>query len=482
MALVTALALIVRFSTLGHQSLWLDEAYTDHLVHLGFGSMLSEIPKSESTPPLYYILTWAWTHVFGYSAVALRSVSALSGAATAAVVYAVATRVGGLRAGVIAGVLVSVSPIMVWYSQEARSYALATLLASVGLLCLIVYRDTAGTRWLAGWAISGALGLCTHYFVVFVLAPEVVWLLWRARARKEVQAAVGLVVLTVLALVPLALAQRGTGHADYISRGHLAMRAAQVPKQLLLGYASPAQAVTVSLAAVLVLVGALWPLVRDRTRIDRALLLALAAGLSCVVLPLLLALAGIDFLNTRNVLPALPSLLVVVGVGFALPRAWPLGGVLAAALALLFAVVVVLVETNIQYQRDDWRGASQALGFPVTDRVIVLSPGSGQLPLGVYQPGLRQLGPGGARVSELDLVALSAPASVGGGLATAPRPSGPVSVPPGFHMAGRTYDRVYTIVRFTSAVPVRVEVGALAASRIAPGAEAILLQSPGSEP
>jgi mannosyltransferase len=474
MALVTALALIVRFSTLGHQSLWLDEAYTDHLVHLGFGSMLSEIPKSESTPPLYYILTWAWTHVFGYSAVALRSVSALSGAATAAVVYALATRVGGLRAGVIAGVLVSVSPIMVWYSQEARSYALATLLASVGLLCLIVYRDTTGTRWLAGWAISGALGLCTHYFVVFVLAAEVVWLLWRARARKEVQAAVGLVGLTTLALVPLALAQRGTGHADYISRGHLAMRAAQVPKQLLLGYASPAQAVTVSLAAVLILVGALWPLVRDRTRIDRGLLLALAAGLSCVVLPLLLALVGIDFLNTRNVLPALPPLLVVVGVA--------LGGVLAAALALLFAVVVVLVETNVQYQRDDWRGASQALGLPATARVIVLSPGSGQLPLRVYQPGLRQLGPGGARVSELDLVALSAPASVGGGLAPAPRPSGPVSVPPGFHMAGSTYDRVYTILRFTSAVPVRVEVGALAASHIASGGVAILVQSPRPRP
>jgi hypothetical protein len=159
-----------------------------------------------------------------------------------------------------------------------------------------------------------------------------------------------------------------------------------------------------------------------------------------------------------------------------------LGGVLAGALALLFAVVVVLVETNVQYQRDDWRGASRSLGPPATARVIVLSPGSGQLPLGVYQRGLRQLGPGGARVTELDLVALSASASVGDGLATAPRPSGPVSVPPGFHLAGRTYDRGYTILRFTSAVPVRVEVGALSASRIAPGGVAILLQSPGSRP
>jgi mannosyltransferase len=464
MAVVTALALIVRFSTLGHQSLWLDEAYTDHLVHLGFGSMLSEIPKSESTPPLYYILTWAWTHVFGYSGFALRSVSALSGAATAAVVYALATRVGGLRAGVIAGVLVAVSPIMVWYSQEARSYALATLLASVGLLCLVAYRDTAGVRWLAGWAISGALGLCTHYFVVFVLVPQVVWLLWRARARREVQAAVGLVVLTALALVPLALAQRGTGHADYISRGHLAMRTAQVPKQLLLGYASPAQAVTVSLATVLVLVGALWPLVRDRTVIDRALLLVLAAGLSCVVLPFLLALVGIDFLNTRNVLPALPALLVVVAAGFALPRAWPLGGVLAGALALLFAVVVVLVETNVQYQRDDWRGAGQALGSSTQARVLIVAPGSGQLPFEIYQHGLQRLDTS-ARVREVDVVALPVP-GVGDGLGPAPRPIGAVPLPPQFHLVSSRYARTYTILRYTAPQPVLVTVAQLGGTQL----------------
>ncbi len=464
MALVTVLALVVRFSTLGRQSLWLDEAYTDHLVHLGFGSMLSEIPKSESTPPLYYIVTWAWTHVFGYSGFALRSVSAMSGAATAAVVYALATRVGGPRAGVIAGVLVAVSPIMVWYSQEARSYALATLLASVGLLCLIVYRDTARARWLSGWAISGALGLCTHYFVVFVLVPQVVWLLWHARARRAVQAAIALVVLTALALVPLALAQRGTGHADYISRGHLAMRTVQVPKQLLLGYASPAQAVTVSLAALLVLVGGLWPLVRDRTTIDRAVLLALATGLSCVVLPFLLALVGIDFLNTRNVLPALPALLVVVAVGFALPRAWPLGAVLAGALALLSAVVVVLVETNVQYQRDDWRGASQALGSSTQARVLILAPGSGQLPFEIYQHGLQRLNTS-ARVAEVDVVALPV-AGTGGGLGPAPRPIGAIPLPRQFHLVSSRYARTYTVLRYTAPEPVTVTVPQLRGTQL----------------
>src|SRR3954454_11427597 len=62
---LTALAAVLRFATLGDQSYWLDEVVTVHLGNLPFGDMLSAIPDSESTPPLYYILAWVWGHVFG---------------------------------------------------------------------------------------------------------------------------------------------------------------------------------------------------------------------------------------------------------------------------------------------------------------------------------------------------------------------------------------------------------------------------------
>ena len=112
-----------------------------HLVHLDLGALLSAIPKSESTPPFYYLVAWAWTHLFGYSEFALRSVSALAGAATVATVYVLANRLAGARAAAIAGVLVALSPLMVWFSQEARAYALATLLATLTVLCVINYLD-----------------------------------------------------------------------------------------------------------------------------------------------------------------------------------------------------------------------------------------------------------------------------------------------------------------------------------------------------
>jgi len=47
----------------------------------------------------------------------------------------------------------------VWFSQEARSYSLATLLSALTVLCLARYAGERRRRWLAGWAASAALGL-----------------------------------------------------------------------------------------------------------------------------------------------------------------------------------------------------------------------------------------------------------------------------------------------------------------------------------
>ncbi len=474
-AIVAAIAVVVRFCTLTVQSFWLDEAYTEHLVHLGFGSMLSSIPKSESTPPLYYVIAWGWTHLFGYSEFALRSVSALAGAATVAVGYLLADRLGGRRAAWIAGLLLAFSPLLIWFSQEARAYSLAALFATGTVLCLLRYLDTDSGRWLAGWAASAALGLCTHYFVVFVVAPEVGLLLWRRRTDARAVVGSGIVALVALALIPLALAQRGTGNADYIAQGSLTTRAAQVPKQFLVGYASPSQVLTAVVATVIILIGALWPLVRDCRQLDRTVPITLSIAVLAVLAPLVLALLGIDFLDTRNVLVALPALLCVAAVGFARPASWPRGAIMAGALVAVFAIVVARVDTDVRYQRSDWRGASDALGPVTGPRALVVTPGNGQLPLAVYQPHVTSLGTD--RVRELDVVGIPS-ASTGSGIGAAPRPTVPFHVPPGFKLVHATYNRAYTVLRFRSPTAVTVTPATLGSSHLGGGGFATLLQTP----
>ena len=356
------LAGIVRVPTLAEQSFWLDEGYTERLVRMSFGGMLHAIPISESTPPLYYAVAWCWTRLFGYSEFALRSLSALAGILTVLFVFALTVRLAGRKAGLLAGILVASSPLLIWYSQEARAYALATCLSTLSLLCFVGFRDTRARGWLTGWTISAALGLATHYFVAFVVGPELAWLLWRCRQDRRVLAAGAVVLATAVALAPLALAQRGTGHADYISQGSLTTRLLQIPKQFLTGYATPSQTISSVLAALLVAFALLRVLRRYRERVAKRAMIPLAVGVAGVLLPVLLALVGVDFLNPRNVLPALPPLLVVVAIGFATLASRRATVAAAGALGLVFVVVVALVDTNPRYQRDNWRGDSHPAG------------------------------------------------------------------------------------------------------------------------
>src|SRR6516165_8602686 len=78
---LVALGAWLRFSTLGAQSYWFDEAQAVHEVHLSFGAMLSSMSGVETNPPLYFVLGWIWAHIFGAGEVALRSLSALAGVA-----------------------------------------------------------------------------------------------------------------------------------------------------------------------------------------------------------------------------------------------------------------------------------------------------------------------------------------------------------------------------------------------------------------
>ena len=170
---LTALAAALRFSTLGLQSYHHDEIVTaSRILRDGFWHAMSAVGFSESAPPLYYVLAWLWTQLTGTGEFGLRSVSALAGVATVPVAYLIAVELRGRRAGIAAAALVAVNPMLLWYSQEARAYALFALLTAVSLLYFVRALDRGRRRDFTGWGIASALALATHYFAVFPVAAE----------------------------------------------------------------------------------------------------------------------------------------------------------------------------------------------------------------------------------------------------------------------------------------------------------------------
>ncbi|MGZ4262242.1 MAG: glycosyltransferase family 39 protein [Solirubrobacteraceae bacterium] len=190
---LVALAALIRVLVIDNQSFWMDEALTAYETHSSFGGMLGTVAHVETTPPLYFVLVWAWAHLFGSSEVGLRSLSTLAGIALVPIAFVTARELVSRWAGVLAAAFVAVNPFLVWYSQEARAYSLLTLLSGTGMLLAIRAVKRPGGRLYAGWALASALALATHYFAVFLIVPEALVLLRLAPRRRTAATAVGAV-------------------------------------------------------------------------------------------------------------------------------------------------------------------------------------------------------------------------------------------------------------------------------------------------
>src|SRR4029077_16358123 len=181
---LTVIAAALRFATLGAQAYHHDEIVTaSRVLRDGFWHAMEAVGFSESAPPLYYALAWVWTQLTGTGEFGLRSLSALGGVATVPVAYLLGAELRHRRAGIAAAALVAVNPMLLWYSQEARGYALLALLTAVAALYFVRALAGGRRRDFTVWGVASALALATHYFAIFPIALEATWLLWR-RGRR----------------------------------------------------------------------------------------------------------------------------------------------------------------------------------------------------------------------------------------------------------------------------------------------------------
>ncbi len=374
---LTGLAALLRFVTLGVQSYHHDEVVTAGRILGGsFGHAMDGVNYSESAPPLYYAIAWAWTQLTGTGEFGLRSVSALAGVATVPVAYLVGLELRGRRAGLMTAALVAVNPMLLWYSQEARVYALFALLCAVTLLYTVRILRHGRRRDVIAWGVFAGLALATHYFAVFPLAAEVFWLL--RKRRRESLAGFGIVVLSGLALAPLALHQMSLKHAEWISGEPLHHRLWGVATTFVTGetgdvIARPEQPALAIVPLALALAGLALLVLRANREERRAVALPLSVSLAAVGIPVVLALLSPskDYVLARNVIPALVPLLVALAIGFTLPSARRLGAVLGAALLAYSLGFCVWASASPSLQRPDWSAVAAHLGEASAPRATV---------------------------------------------------------------------------------------------------------------
>ncbi len=471
-AALLAGGLLVRFAALGHQSYDHDEAATLLVLHPSLAATWHGIVGMERSPPLYYLLAWPWTRLFGTHEAALRSLSALFGVLTIPAALLCARELAGRRAALVAAALVAFNPYLVWYSQEARSYALLVCFSAWALYGFLLAARAPTRRHLGIWALAATLALCSHYFAAFLVGPEALLLVAITKPRWRGALAAGAVAAVGLALAPLALAQAANGGGEALFLRWPPGAAAFDSLVELGGSAEPhglegtpgiqlLRAAALAVALAVALAGLVLFARSALRRGDRRRWMTLAILATGAVAPFAIALVGPNYVDPRNLIGCVVPFLVVVAAGLASRPASRLGTTAGLGWSAAFAAVLVVVWASPQMQRPDWRAIARATE-PDRGVTVFVVPHKAFFALTHYLRARRFTAAryaGGVFVKHIDVV--------DGG--------SPVAKPPGFRPGGqRLVNGSFVVDHFDSRRPVDVRPAEIDGSRVL-GAPATVL-------
>ena len=169
---LSLVALALRVYRLDFFALRGDESFTVQFSLLPFDELFEGIRSVEPNPPLYYYALRGWMAVAGQSEYAARFFSVLFGVLCVPLIYALGRALGNRSIGLIAASIVAVNPFQLFHSQDVRNYTLwpALLLVAWWYLWRAIQRGRA--RDWAGYALFTLLGLYTHYYHVFIVLAD----------------------------------------------------------------------------------------------------------------------------------------------------------------------------------------------------------------------------------------------------------------------------------------------------------------------
>lgn len=355
---------ILGLRDIGGPSLWRDEVSSVLFARGSLGELLTIVGRDREAVGLanmatYYLILHFWL-IVGETEARVRLLSLIIGVLSVVPVYVVARRLGGWMAGALAASVFILIPYVIAYSQEARGYSLAMLMAGTmtWLLLVGVERRDRAWPWLA-YGVIGALGLYVHFFMALVVAAHGLWVLatWQLPTLRAAAAAVVPLALAA-APIPFIIAEFGSEHGWIPA---LTDRRAYLALEKLLGGLWPLVGFS-----ILLLVG-----VAVRLRDARYWLLVASA-----VLPIAGAIA-ISLVKPmfipRYLIMVLPPLAMAVGVAVMSLRPPLVRPVLAVALVGVLAAGLPAAYGG--GQDTNWRAAGRWMAEEIRpgDRIVMMS-------------------------------------------------------------------------------------------------------------
>jgi mannosyltransferase len=216
----------LRFAHLTSKPFWFDECFSVELARLGWGSFVRVIWWREANMSLYYLLLRAWLHI-AQSEFFIRSLSVVFSVATVPAIYWLARILFDQRVALFSAALFTFNAYNVRYSQEARSYTLFVLLATLSAGLFVSWSRNPRPRNRIAFAAVSILAVYAHLYALLLLAAQ--WLMLRlfgapnpqdpecsdlAASNRRPWKAIGIGVLPLLLFVT----KTGAGPIHWIPR------------------------------------------------------------------------------------------------------------------------------------------------------------------------------------------------------------------------------------------------------------------------
>jgi hypothetical protein len=206
-----ALGSALRIQGIASHPLWIDEHGTWWAVAgQGPGELWQRVISVHGQSPLYYAIVDAGASLLGPTPLALRLPSLVLGIALLGLAVPLARATVGRPAAIAALAAFAVNERLIFYSQEARPYALALLCSALSCWAwLALLRDPRGTRPRAAWLLATAACFYAHYlFGLLILVQAAHWAIHHARplraagATTELRAWLANAVILLCLLLP----------------------------------------------------------------------------------------------------------------------------------------------------------------------------------------------------------------------------------------------------------------------------------------
>lgn len=164
-----------------NQSLWLDEAINVIAVksHSLYG-MITQYAVADFHPPGWFIILWIWGKIFGYSEISVRLPSVLFGVLTILVMYLIGKKLVNNKFGFISALLLTVNPLHIYYSQEARMYSMAAFAVTLNMYLFINLLKSSKEGFFSKliYILSNILILMSDYVAYFIFPAQLIILLF----------------------------------------------------------------------------------------------------------------------------------------------------------------------------------------------------------------------------------------------------------------------------------------------------------------